>query len=188
MGQILICRCVSCFSLLFLEGNAAISRWSELKRGIQYKPNYTEKYVFLADIVSLRDNISRVIPLMPNIPNDLVSLEACKNAAIQNGFPGFALQYGGYCSGSFQIFTTYAVLGLGVCQNGEFLVSSSIVDCSVVSLILYAGLGGDWANDVYQLIAGVPSELRADRFVLAYVFCLCSLPSCPIFLLFFFPP
>ena len=81
-------------------------------------------HAFLADNLSRSDNTSRVIPWMQNVPEDtVVGFAACQNAAIQNGFPGFALQFGGYCFGSFQMFRTYDELGSAQnCINGAVLL------------------------------------------------------------------
>ncbi len=65
-----------------------------------------------------RDNEYRVIPEMPG--RGYGSFEDCASAAIQNGFPGFALQNGGACFGSANILSTYADLGMSLaCSNGN---------------------------------------------------------------------
>ena len=63
------------------------------------------------------DDSSRVIPWMPNLVNQDVSLQTCATAAVQNGYPGFALQDGGQCFGSAQMMQTYSQLGQGNCRN-----------------------------------------------------------------------
>ena len=57
---------------------------------------------------------------MPNLVDQQVSIQACAAAAIQNGFPGFAMQNGFACFGSAQMMQTYTQLGPNSnCHNGD---------------------------------------------------------------------
>ena len=69
-----------------------------------------------------------MIPFMPSFTAfDFVSATDCAAAALQNGFPGFALQDGGQCYGTADILSSYAELGTSnSCENGIFFAVSSI--------------------------------------------------------------
>ena len=61
----------------------------------------------------------RAMAAVPNMAGVNSSLAACAEAALENGFPGFALQAGNQCFGSAQMLTTYAEYGSSSkCSNG----------------------------------------------------------------------
>ncbi len=69
-----------------------------------------------------RDNSTRTIPWMPghSEATPYGSVTDCASLAIQYGFPGFAVQDGGACFGSANMFSSYAALGMSsACSNGK---------------------------------------------------------------------
>ena len=97
---------------------------------------------------------------MPGFAGSYVSVATCASAALQNMFPGFALQNGGECYGSASMLSTYAQLGpSSACRNGYHLRCAVLRKASILFFayvygldmlnFVRPGLGNAWANDVY---------------------------------------